>query len=152
MHRRPFKIFVITFALAFSCVMNHGKRSAAAAEPSVEKKNDGTIVITQSLSVASADAPTALNWNNAMDYCKKLEESGHDDWRVPTKWELDLLFQNREKGPLAGTFNLTGEDPGGWYWSSNDMFGSNVWGQRLSNGKQQDLSKYGTASVRCVRD
>lgn len=44
-----------------------------------------------------ADAPTTYTFNEALAYSKKMDAHGHQDWRVPTKAELNVLAR-----PLAG--------------------------------------------------
>lgn len=76
-------------------------------------------------------------FDEAAKYAKKLNGKkalGHDDWRVPTKAELDMLFQNREKGALKGTFDFTGSYPFGWYWWSTPNLATYAYGQRFSDG------------------
>jgi hypothetical protein len=99
------------------------------------------------------DAPMSMGFNAAAGYAKDLEVGGKKDFRVPSKAELKVLFDNREKGALKGTFNLTGSDPAGWYWSSTPYSGIHAWQQRFSDGKQgHDILRGDVvASVRCVR-
>ena len=52
----------------------------------------------------------------AEKYAKGFEGHGHKDFRVPTKNELSVLFNNRA---AIGGFNVTGSIPAGWYWSSS---------------------------------
>ena len=57
-----------------------------------------------------------MTFNEAADYAAKLDAHGLHDWRVPTKGELNVLFNNRA---AIGGFNVSGSPPGGWYWSSS---------------------------------
>ena len=101
-----------------------------------------------------ADADLTMTFNGAAQYAKKLNAEkalGHDDWRVPTKAELNTLFENREKGALKGTFNVTCSYPSGWYWSGTPVTVNFAWGQRFRDGLQDYCSRYGDSSVRCVR-
>lgn len=80
-------------------------------------------------------------------YAKTLDAHGHLDWRVPTKGELNVLFQNRA---AIGGFNETGSDPAGWYWSSSPLYGDG-WVQRFSDGYQNDDYRLNDSSLRLVR-
>jgi hypothetical protein len=93
------------------------------------------------------DAPAPANWKDATAYCETLEASGHADWRLPTKEELDTLYQNREEGSLKNSF---GSD---WYWSStpNASYVGMVWQKKFSSGVSEAFSEVSTAAVRCVR-
>jgi hypothetical protein len=95
-----------------------------------------------------ADAPLAYAFNEARQYAEKLDACGHQDWRVPTKDELNVLFNNRA---AIGRFNVTGLYPAGWYWSSSQ---NSEWGascQLFSDGDRGDYYKNNHLSVRCVR-
>lgn len=101
-----------------------------------------------------ADAPLSMTFDAAAKYARKLSNEktlGHDDWRVPTKAELNVLFQNREKGTLKGTFNATGSFPSGWYWSGTPYGDDVAYGQPFSDGLQTVYDRDFDSSVRCVR-
>jgi hypothetical protein len=101
--------------------------------------------------VMTADTPFTMTWRRAMDYAARLDAQGHKDWRVPTMGELNLLYENRDKGALKGTFNVTGSDPAAWYWSSTEDINDGAWGHRFSDGVQSWDFKFGDSSLRCVR-
>jgi hypothetical protein len=99
-----------------------------------------------------ADAPGIYTWSKGEDYCRALQASGHQDWHVPTKDELNILYENRNTGALKGTFNETGSDPAGWYWSSLQIYNNDTaWDQRFSDGWQLLNYKGFDSSLRCVR-
>ena len=79
-----------------------------------------------------------MNWYEAKKACKNLG----DGWRLPTKDELNLLFQNSGK---IGGFASDG------YWSSTEYGSSNAWTQYFFIGSQNDANKDGNYSVRAVR-
>ena len=95
-----------------------------------------------------ADAKLTYTFNQAQKYAAGLDAHGRQDWRVPTKSELNVLFQNRT---AIGGFNETGSYPAGWYWSSTQSFNDNAWPQRLSDGYQLINFKVNDSSLRCVR-
>jgi len=95
-----------------------------------------------------ADAPLTMTFNKAKEYASQLDAHGHQDWRVPTKDELNVLFNNRA---AIGGFNLTGSNPAGWYWSASQTYVWLAWDQRFSDGYQFNLIKDGHSSLRCVR-
>src|SRR5260370_18906942 len=98
-----------------------------------------------------ADAPLTMKWKQAMEFAAKLDEHGHNDWRVPTKGELNVLWENRNEGALKGTFNVTGSYPAGWYWSSSQYDVDDAWDQRFSDGGQLSLFKDFDSSLRWLR-
>jgi hypothetical protein len=63
------------------------------------------------------DAPLTMTFNEAAGYAKKLNQEQylcHNDWRVPTRAELNVLFNNRA---AIGGFNVSGSYPAGCYWA-----------------------------------
>ena len=82
-------------------------------------------------------------WEEALDYCETLEWAGFTDWRLPTKYELDLMYAKRNK--IGGFINDI-------YWSSTESGSNSAWNQNFSNGNQGESFKYNTYSIRAVRD
>jgi hypothetical protein len=66
-----------------------------------------------------------------------------NDWRLPTKDELNLIFLQKES---IGGFNL-----GMSYWSSTEYDNYRAWLQYFRNGYQSYYSKGSAANVRAVR-
>ena len=80
-----------------------------------------------------------MNWADAMKACADLG----DGWRLPTKDELNLLYENKEKiGGFANNF----------YWSSTEVDNYNAWVQYFNNGLQgTNDTMYSASYVRAVR-
>jgi hypothetical protein len=125
-----------------------------------DKMADGTIYAgispdtNQPMYAAPADAPMSMDFNLAAKYAKGLQVGDKKDFRVPSKAELNVLFQNREKGALKGTFNLTGSLPPAWYWSGTPGSVNFAYVQRFSDGLhglQYGYNRFLDSSVRCVR-
>jgi hypothetical protein len=93
------------------------------------------------------DEPGTYTFNQAANHAQKVG----DGFRVPTINELNVLYENRNKGKLKGTFNETGSYPAGWYWSSSPYVNGNGWAQRFSDGYQDTSLRYGGSSLRLVR-
>ncbi len=95
-----------------------------------------------------------MDFNTAANYAKNLEFGGKKDFRVPSKEELNVLFENREKGALKGTFNLDCWSHAGYYWSSTcaPIFNySYAHRRRFGDGGIGDSHRREISSVRCVR-
>jgi len=110
---------------------------------------------SEAMYVTPQDASGTLKWETAMKYAADLDANGHKDWRLPTKDELNILFENRA---AIGGFNEGGSDAAGrgcWYWSStgdDDSGHPNIACMQLfSEGHQGGYFKYRDASVRPVR-
>jgi hypothetical protein len=98
----------------------------------------GTPIKIGNLEVAQYDFPQQLTWDDAKKTCDLLG----DRWRLPTKYELNDLFQNKIK---IGNFKRSD-----YYWSSTEHDGYNAWSQHLFNGPiaiGKDYKEY----VRAVR-
>jgi len=142
-------------AMAAATLQASDRVEAPAAEPKIgDQMPDGTIyagispVTNKPMYAPSSDAPLTYTFNEAKAYAKKLDEDGHQDWRVPTRAELNVLFNNRA---AIGGFDVTGSDPAGWYWSASPNLTWHAWGQRFSDGYQLILNKFHHSAVRCVR-
>lgn len=107
----------------------------------------GTLPDGEKLYVAPKNEKIAMTFNEAAERISKVNEKqklDHNDWRLPTKEELALLWQNRDKGALKGTFEDVADV---WdYWSSTTTPHSTaslpvVFVQDLGDGS---ISHYGT--------
>jgi hypothetical protein len=107
-------------------------------------KNQGGIVVYQSdghgLVVASEDMD-AVRWDDAKKICIELDLNGFNNWRLPTKKELDILYKSREK--IGGFSDTT-------YWSSTDY--DLAWVQYFKTGAQFEIGKAARCSYRPVRN
>jgi len=68
--------------------------------------------------------------------CKRLKYGGYDDWFLPSKVELGLMYLNLKEAEIGGF-------SGNWYWSSTQSGGDRAWAQRFSDGAQDDSIWYG---------
>lgn len=118
-----------------------------------DKMKDGTIYAGVSpdtkkpMYAAPEDVRRLASFNSAKKICDKK------GFRLPTKDELNVLWQNRDKGALKGTFNQTESDSSsvGLYFSSAPVNPIHSWSQRFSNGKQFPAFNDDHLSARCVR-
>ena len=82
-----------------------------------------------------------FNFNDAKLACAKIGGG----WRLPTKEELNQLFENKE---------TIGQFTEGFYWSStnaDDIAIGCTWGQRFSDGRPNICSRTEKTFVRPVR-
>jgi len=145
-----------SFATAFATETVPGPAAAQRASGTKvgDRVPDGTIYAGTSpetdkaLHTTPGDAPRAYNWDSGSRYCADLQAHGHHDWRVPTKGELNVLFQNRD---AIDGFNISGSYPAVWYWSSSQFDYDSAWDQRFSDGSHGINLKLDGSSLRCVR-
>jgi len=78
--------------------------------------------------------------------CARLNVNGHNDWFLPSKDELNLMYRNLKLKGFGG-FDK------GWYWSSSQdpNFPNDAWHQRFNDGDQDSDYKVNDYSVRAVR-
>jgi hypothetical protein len=100
---------------------------------------------------------TSANWYEAIRWCNNyMDASGYSNWDLPSKEELNQLYKvknavNRAIDKIiagGGTATSLGN---GRYWSSSQYNRYNAWGQRFSDGYQNDTHKNTALSVRAVR-
>jgi len=80
-----------------------------------------------------------LTWEESKAYCESLGNG----WRLPTRVELLLMYENKEE---IGGIDI------GYYWSSAENDNDDAWVQSFTNGYQFNLIKNGTLCVRPVKD
>jgi hypothetical protein len=133
---------------------NDDAKTKAAPEIGDEME-DGTILAGyyegKPLYATPRDAPGTYTFNEAAKYASRLDAYGHHDFHAPSQGELNVLWENRDKGKLKGTFNVTGSGSAGWYWSSSQVSSFSAWAQRFSDGYQGNGYTLNDSSLRCVR-
>jgi len=89
---------------------------------------------------------SALGKNGEAAYlCANLNFNGYSDWFLPSKDELDLIYNNLVRIGLGG---FTSD----YYWSSSQYVNYIAWVQMFRNGHQDSyLANSNTYSVRAVR-
>jgi hypothetical protein len=76
--------------------------------------------------------------------CNDLVLNGYSDWFLPSKDELNLMYQNLKLAGIGGfAANL--------YWSSSEGSSSLAWGQSFGSGYQGSYNKDIGVRVRAVR-
>jgi Protein of unknown function (DUF1566) len=139
-------------------IANDSGEQALTGEHKVgDKMNDGTVFAGNSpdsnkpLYAMPADAPFHLAFNEAKNYASEMNSVrayGHDDWYLPTKNELNVLFNKRA---AIGGFDIRGSNPAGCYRSSTQYDANRTWGQRFSDGTQGLATDDVLSPVRFVR-
>ena len=120
-------LFFIPFL--FMCSMVIGQSS---------KQIIGTPYRLSNIKVAQYDFPEKMSWYDAEKACADLG----DGWRLPTKYELDFMYDNRRKIGGFGDY---------LYWSSTEKDAGDAWRQNFINGAQFYSDKDDFYVVRAVR-
>ena len=71
------------------------------------------------LVAAEIDQSNGIGWDGAVSLCSELELNGFSDWFLPSKEELDLMYENLH---LQGL----GDFRDGEYWSSSETGSTTV--------------------------
>ena len=97
--------------------------------------------------IVSGCSETAI----AARICADLTLGEYDDWFLPSKDELNLMYDNIGKGNVLGLGNV-GNFANYYYWSSTEDANDGAWNQNFNNGNQSNYFFKGyTGSVRAVR-
>ena len=82
--------------------------------------------------------------------CYDLSLGGYNDWYLPSKYELNLMYQNIGQGNALGLGNVGGF-ASNLYWSSTENDFNDAWVQDFANGSQNNGIKNLPTYVRAVR-
>lgn len=100
-------------------------------------------------SIINVQGPTETSY--AAGIARAYRGSGHTDWFLPSKDELNVMYLNK------AAINITAIENGGsnfssyLYWSSSEDDALNAWFQYFPNGFQYNFGKNNPANVRAVR-
>ena len=91
---------------------------------------------------AKSHTESAGEWDEAINFATDLVDSGFDDWYLPTKNELELVYNQ------IGNF---GNFQPSYYWSSSENGGDYAWYVSFSDGPAGNSYKDGALRVRVIR-
>ncbi|GHT82778.1 hypothetical protein FACS1894137_02330 [Spirochaetia bacterium] len=86
----------------------------------------------------------SFTWSEAKTVARNYKGGGFTDWQLPSKEELNMIYQNLKKKGLGGLFEER-------YWSSSEYSSSAAWIQNFSDGSHDGYYKNSTVCVRAVR-
>ena len=86
----------------------------------------------------------------ASQLCQDLNLGGKTDWYLPSKYELNLMYENIGQGNVLGLGNV-GNFANNYYWSSTEYDNYNARKQGFFNGGQGSDDKDDSSFVRAVR-
>lgn len=93
------------------------------------------------LEAAPSDLDEMLRWSPAVSAADSYSVGGYNDWRLPTKDELDIMYENLHEegvGRFASSFT---------YWSSTEHGSRNAFFLDFSNGPD-GIAYYGSKIFR----
>jgi hypothetical protein len=77
----------------------------------------------------------------AAQICANHQGGNYGDWYLPSKYELNLMYQNIGQGNALGLGNVGGFASYS-YWSSTELDNYDAWVQLFSDGYQYGYDKY----------
>ena len=102
------------------------------------------LYIAELVSTGKVSVVDRNNFNKLLkEMCAEYRGGGYDDWYLPSKEELNFIYEN-----LVKTGNIIGS---GWFWSSSVYNNSYAWSQSFSYGYRHASYKDNMDSVRAVR-
>ena len=107
----------------------------------------GTPIRIGKLEIAQYDFPskvTGWKWDEAVKMCTDLGNG----WRLPTKDEFYLLYQNKDKIGLSSSETI---QSGGRYWSGSENGSGDAWHFEFARGVSFLYGKANGFDVRAVR-
>ncbi|MBO4711880.1 SEL1-like repeat protein [bacterium] len=168
---------IIGFSIGLSNTYEGDKKSSNHTTSNVVKDTSNRGPIKIGNLTWSNKAPNRMKWNDAVNYCKNLNEGGYSDWRLPNIDELRTLIQNHSGTQSGGTCPIsekagklawserTGDCNGisgsnfsklgdtDWFWSSSTLSDNSnfAWNVLFDIGSVFNNFKNGGINVRCVR-
>ena len=171
------KIFVC-FAVLTAMFLMLGCQNKSQANSESQTDNESKVTKEAKIELEwSTVSDRKMKWNQAVRYCKNLNEGGYSDWRLPNIDELRTLIQNHpgtqsgglcpiseKAGKLSGrdwtgycdgrygsNFSKLGDT--GWFWSSSTRSedSSDAWLVDFVSGYVVGNLKSDDGNVRCVR-
>ncbi|MFY9310771.1 MAG: DUF1566 domain-containing protein [Bacteroidia bacterium] len=128
----------------------HGLVAAETNQSSAIRWYNGAYIVTGSTENAvGTGRETTLNIIDmqgagayAANLCEELALNGYNDWFLPSKNELNLLYQQR---------NIIGGFSEGYYWCATEYDSLHAWNQYFPYGPQYYADKADSACVRAIR-
>lgn len=171
----------VTYALVVAPKAQGGEAGTTLAWKTSTSSTTGTTSINDGLANTNAMIAAGASAHPAANFCNNLSINGYNDWYLPAKDELEILYRylkptthsnltnsgaNTSSVPATGNYTSgspaqtsvtifrtgNGEDfAPSLYLSSTEFSSVNCWNHFFLNGEQSGVSKINTSRVRAVR-
>lgn len=139
---RVSKILIFLF-LSFSCLSAYWVRDDCLE---IVKHIDSNLMWQDDCSVKTVKK----NWNDAFEYCAKLDFAGYSDWSLPSIDNLFLIVNSKVSPSIVGVFKNYAFDD--WYWSSTPYSSDrHFFVIGFYSGYDSQANETDLLYVRCVR-
>ena len=92
--------------------------------------------------IVSSKEVGSVDYEKAQKICAAYKVGNISGWRLPSKDELNIIYQNRKH---------LGDYTKGNYWSATEEGKNSAMVQNFSNGNQSKSNKSSSCAVRAVR-
>ena len=109
---------------------------------------DGDMVgdgFQNTLDIIASGCTSETNELTAAQACMEHVEGGFDDWYLPSKGELNMIYSNLVVNGLHGAIEIK------WYKSSTELDMNNAFARRLSQGQAGAINKSTAHNVLPIR-
>ena len=90
--------------------------------------------------------------NSAAQHCADLAYSGYDDWYLPSKDELNLMYSQRAAINATATANGGETFLTSFYWSSSEFDNDHAWAHDFFLNSQGSTLKFNPGgNIRAIR-
>lgn len=131
----------------------YGQDAQYKNAPPAYKENGDQTVTDQNTGLIwiESDVDLQHTWEDAVSYCDELVFAGQNDWRLPTKFELESIVDYSRSYPAL---NQIFTCQSSFYWSAtphrpNPAY---AWSVFCPDGADHWVHKTNNYYVRCVRD
>jgi hypothetical protein len=94
--------------------------------------------------ISRSSSTTTTTADYAARLCDNLVIGDYDDWFLPSKDELGLMYDNLKANGVGGFSGI-------FYWSSSEYDADDAWGHVFANGEQRYNDDFFGNCVRAVR-
>lgn len=119
--------------------------------PSYRKNDNQTVTdLHTGLTWVESDADIQRTWEDAISYCQELDFAGTNDWRLPTKFELESIVDYSRSYPAM---NPVFSCESSFYWSTTPHMPNPAyaWSVFCPDGADHWVHTSNAYNVRCVR-
>jgi len=117
------------------------------------ENGDGTVTDSLTGLMGQQESAGPMDWAAAAAYSRNLTLAGYEDWRLPSREELESILAGSHHDPAVNTYYFpdTQSSP---YWSSDALAGhdESAWHVNFGRGHAYHDFKSNTHYVRAVRD
>lgn len=156
---KSFKNIIISIVLVISVVFIY--TGVVEYNKEKEKKSDRIKMLKRVSTNIIYDIKTGLywqdnddakkvseNWEDAKVYCQELSLDGYNDWRLPSKFELDSIVYIKNSPAIIPVFKNIAPK---YYWSSTYYANEMAFVMNFSDGCPAGHLHNMYLKVRCVR-